>query len=134
MGANDLIFTLRESGFSISAENSRLQIAPAKELTDELKQTIVQSKIEILCALHQEEELKRMVYSVCVHHGFTQPRYEETLMAALSDPANALIRYAASAHEANLFQSWSRLVPTKENRAHKKTNINKLKHVTGRLK
>lgn len=58
MGANDLIFNLRESGFSINAENSRLQIAPAKELTDELKQTIRQRKVEILCALYQEEEAK----------------------------------------------------------------------------
>jgi hypothetical protein len=40
MGANDLIFTLRESGFSINTGNSRLQVSPAKRLTNELKQTI----------------------------------------------------------------------------------------------
>ena len=72
MGANELIFNLRENGFSISADNSRLQIAPAKELTDELKQTIKQSKPEILCALHQEAELRRLVRLVSDYHNFTE--------------------------------------------------------------
>ena len=56
MGANDLIYHLRESGFSIGLENSRLQIAPAEKLTDELKQTIRQSKAEILTELQREAQ------------------------------------------------------------------------------
>jgi hypothetical protein len=48
MGANDLILQLRSEGFSVSAANSKLRIAPAEKLTDELKQTILQSKNEIL--------------------------------------------------------------------------------------
>jgi hypothetical protein len=83
MGANDLIFTLRESGFSVSTDNSRLQIAPAKNLTNELKQTIQQSKVEILCALHQED-------------------YEEALKHALHDPISALTCFTSLAHKAEL--------------------------------
>jgi len=100
MGANDLIFTLRESGFSVSTDNSRLQIAPAKNLTNELKQTIRQSKVEILCALHQEEELRRLVRLVSEHHGFSQVDYEEALTHALSDPVDALTCFASLAHKA----------------------------------
>ena len=54
MGANDLITQLRESGFSIGLMEDRLQIAPAELLTNELKQTIRQSKPEILAALQIE--------------------------------------------------------------------------------
>ena len=102
MGANDLIFTLRESGFSVSTDNSRLQIAPAKNLTNKLKQTIQQSKVEILCALHQEEELKRLVRLVSNHHGFSQEDYEEALEVALRDPVNALTCFTSLAHKAEL--------------------------------
>ncbi len=102
MGANDLIFSLRESGFSISAENSRLQIAPARELTNELKQTIRQSKVEILCALHQEEELKRLVRLISDYHQFSQEDYEEAMTNALADPINALICFTSLARQAGL--------------------------------
>ncbi len=102
MGANDLIFSLRESGFSISAENSRLQVAPAKELTDELKQTIKQSKPEILCALHQEKELRRLVRLVSDYHNFTEDSYEEALENALADPVNALTCFTSLARQADL--------------------------------
>lgn len=54
MGANDLILHLRESGFSIGLHDDRLQVAPADKLTDELKQTIRQSKTEILSELQKE--------------------------------------------------------------------------------
>ncbi len=102
MGANDLIFTLRESGFSVSTDNSRLQIAPAKNLTNELKQTIQQSKVEILCALHREEELNRLVRLVSDHHGFSQEDYEEALKFALGDQVSALICYTSLAYKAEL--------------------------------
>jgi len=101
MGANDLIFTLRESGFSVSTDNSRLQIAPAKKLTNDLKQTIQQSKIEILCALHREEELTRLVRLVSDHHSFSQEDYEEALTHALRDPVDALTCFASLAHKAD---------------------------------
>jgi len=104
MGANDLIFSLRESGFSISAENSRLQIAPAKELTEELKQTIKQSKTEILCALHQEAELRRLVRLVSDHHHFSRKDYEEAMTNALADPVNALTCFTSLARQAGLLE------------------------------
>ncbi len=102
MGANELIFNLRESGFSINAGNSRLQVSPAKRLTNELKQTIRQSKVEILCTLHREDELKRLVRLVSDHHGFSQEDYEEALEVALGDPVNALTCFASLAHKASL--------------------------------
>jgi len=46
METANLLFELRKNGFSVKTQNSRLQIAPAKRLTDELKQTIKQSKAE----------------------------------------------------------------------------------------
>ncbi len=102
MGANELIFNLRESGFSINAGNSRLQVSPAKRLTNELKQTIRQSKVEILCALHQEEELKRQVRLVADFHGFRQEDYEEALENALADPVRALTCFTALARQVDL--------------------------------
>lgn len=102
MGANDLIFSLRESGFSISADNSKLQIAPARELTEELKQTIKQSKTEILCALHQEKELRRLVRLVSDYHNFTEDSYEEALENTLADPVNALTCFTSLARQADL--------------------------------
>ncbi len=102
MGANDLIFNLRENGFSISADNSKLQIAPARELTDELKQTIKQSKTEILCALHQEAELRRLVRLVSDYHNYTEDNYEEALENAIADPVNALTCFTSLARQANL--------------------------------
>lgn len=102
MGASELILSLRESGFSVNAENSRLQIAPAKKLTDELKQTIQKSKVEILCSLHQEEELRRLIRLVSEHQGFSQEDYEEALEVALSDPVNALTCFASLARKVDL--------------------------------
>jgi hypothetical protein len=54
MGANELILHLRESGFSLALHDDRLQVAPSDKLTDELKQTIRQSKAEILTELQRE--------------------------------------------------------------------------------
>ncbi len=102
MGVNDLIFNLRESGFSINTGNSRLQVSPAKRLTNELKQTIRQSRVEILCALHQEEELRRLVRLVSEHHSFSQEDYKEALKFALGDPVNALTCFTALARQAEL--------------------------------
>ena len=100
MEANDLLINLRERGFSINVENSRLQVVPANKLTEELKQTIRQSKVEILCTLHREEELKRLVRLVSDYHGFSKEDYEEALTHALSDPVNALTCFTSLAHNA----------------------------------
>ena len=97
MGANELIFNLRESGFSINAGNSRLQVSPAKKLTNELKQTIRQSKVEILCALHQEEELRRLVRLVSDFHGFSQEDYKEALAHCIERSGCALTCFTALA-------------------------------------
>lgn len=56
MGANDLISQLRNDGFSVKAENSQLVIKPAKQLTDDLKKSILQCKQEILGQLKEEEK------------------------------------------------------------------------------
>ncbi len=101
MGANELIFNLRESGFSINVGNSCLQVSPAKKLSNELKQTIRQSKVEILCALHQEEELRRLVRLVSDRHGFTEEDYEEALTHALADPVSALTCFTELARQAS---------------------------------
>ena len=102
MGANELLLHLRESGFSINAENSRLQIAPAESLTDDHKQSIQDSKAEILCVLHREDELRRLVHLVGEHHGFKQEDYDEAIQHALEDQVLALTCFAALARQAGL--------------------------------
>ena len=102
MGAIELVLHLRTSGFSINAENSRLQIAPAESLTDELKQSIQDSKAEILCVLHREDELRRLVLLVSEHHGFKQEDYDEAIRHALEDQVLALTCFTALARQAGL--------------------------------
>ena len=102
MEVTDLIYNLRENGFSINADYSKLQISPATGLTDELKQTIKQSKAEILCALHQENELIRLVRLVSDHNDFTEESYEEAMVYALADPVNALTCFTSLARQAKL--------------------------------
>ena len=102
MDALELINQIRNDGCRIVVKDTFLDISPAEKLKPELLALLRHEKVEVLCALHQEEELKRMVYSVCVHHGFTQARYEEVLMAALSDQVNAITCFAALADKAGL--------------------------------
>ena len=102
MGAPDLIFELRRKGYSIVADGGYLDISPADDLSPELVQQLKHSKSEILCALHREEELKRLVLLVSTHHGFSQEDYKEALEVALGDPINALTCFAALAHKAEL--------------------------------
>ena len=102
MAAHDLIFKLRNTGYSIIADGSYLDISPAENLPEELVQQLRQSKAEILCALHGEEELKHLVRLVATHHNFSQKDYEEALYVALADPVNALTCFAALAHKAGL--------------------------------
>ena len=102
MGAPDLIFELRRKGYSIVADGGYLDISPADELSVEFVQQLRQSKFEILCALHREKELKRLVRLVSDHHGFSQVDYEEALDHALSDPVNALTCFTSLAYKAEL--------------------------------
>ena len=90
MGANELILNLRENGFSISTENSRLQITPAKELTNELKETIRQNKIEILTELQQEIRQQRVLTMLEVASENQRAIYTDTE----SDPDNVILTIA----------------------------------------
>ena len=60
MGATELIFKLRNDGYSIKADGGYLDIFPAEDLSPEFVKQLKQGKPEILCALRQEEELKRL--------------------------------------------------------------------------
>ena len=102
MGATDLIFKLRSDRYSIKADGGYLDIFPAEDLSPEFVKQLRQGKPEILCALHQEEELKRLVRLVSNHHHFSQEDYEETMANALADPVNALTCFADLAHKAGL--------------------------------
>ena len=102
MGAHDLILKLRSTGYSVIADGSYLDISPAENLSPELIQQLRQSKAEILCVLHREEELKHLVRLVSTHNDFSKEDYEEALIGALADPVDALTCFAALAHEAGL--------------------------------
>ena len=65
---------------------------------------IRKSKTEILCVLHQEEELRRLVRLVSDHHNFSQEDYEEALEVALGDPINALTCFTSLAQQSNLLE------------------------------
>jgi len=101
MGATDLIFKLRNDGYSISADEGYLDIFPADDLSSDLVQQLKQGKPEILCALHQEEELKRLVRLISDYHRFSQEDYEEALTHALRDPISALICFTSLARKAD---------------------------------
>ena len=102
MGAPDLIFELRRKGYSIVADGVYLDISPADDLSPEFVQQLKHSKSEILCALHREEELKRLVLLVSDHHHFSQEDYEEAMTNALRDQVDALTCYASLARQAEL--------------------------------
>ena len=102
MGAPELIFELRRKGYSIVADGGYLDISPADDLSPELVQQLKQGKSELLCTLHREEELRRLVRLVSDYHGFSQEDYEEALDHALGDPVNALTCFAALARKADI--------------------------------
>ena len=56
MGAPDLIFELRRTGYSIRADGGYLDISPADNLPPDLVQQLKQSKAEILTELQRETE------------------------------------------------------------------------------
>jgi len=68
--------------------------------THSTQQAIIDA--ETRCALHQEEELRRLVRLVSDHHGFSQEDYEEALTHALHDPISALTCFTSLAKKADL--------------------------------
>lgn len=102
MEATDLIFKLRSVGYSIIADGFYLDISPADNLPPDLVNQLKKSKPEILCALHQEEELRLLVRLVSDHNNFSQEESDEALTYALRDPVNALICFTSLAHKAEL--------------------------------
>jgi hypothetical protein len=105
MGAIELVLHLRTSGFSISAENFKLQISPAQKLTAELKQSISKCKTDILCSIRQEDELKRLVLLVSKRCGFSKEDYEEALHHALNNPVNAIACFMELERQTNQITS-----------------------------
>lgn len=91
MGANDLILHLRESGFSIGLHDDRLQVAPADKLTDELKQTIRQSKTEILTELQREARAEWRRQKVIAMLEATPGTQRAIYPDADSDPLNVIL-------------------------------------------
>jgi hypothetical protein len=94
MGAHDLILHLRESGFSIGFEDSRLQIAPADKLTDELKQTIRESKAEILTELQREQQREARRLKVIAMLEASPDRQRAVFVDTGSDPHNVILAVA----------------------------------------
>ena len=90
MGANDLILNLRENGFTISAEKSRLLIAPAGKLTDELKKVIKQRKYEILTELQRETRQQKVLAILEKNPDMHRATYADTN----SDPHNVILTIA----------------------------------------
>ncbi|MHB8210870.1 MAG: TubC N-terminal docking domain-related protein [Acidithiobacillus sp.] len=54
MAASSLLAELRAEGFTLTAEGSRLRVAPADSLTDELRQRIKEHRAEIVALLAAE--------------------------------------------------------------------------------
>jgi hypothetical protein len=102
MNTSILLTELRSKGYSIKAVGSYLDISPAENLSEELVTQLRKSKPEILCTLHQEQELRHLVRLVSDHHHFNEEDYEEALTHALADPVNALTCFTSLARRAEL--------------------------------
>ena len=61
MGAVDIIFKLRNDGYSISADGGYLDISPADDLSPELVLQLKQRKAEILTELQRETREKKVL-------------------------------------------------------------------------
>lgn len=61
MGAPDLLFMLRSSGYSIKADNGFIDISPANDLPPELITEIKQHKPEILAELARETRRQKVI-------------------------------------------------------------------------
>ena len=107
MDALDLIFSIRGRGYSVIADGSYIDISPtsdtsSEEIPVELLLQLEQNKPEILCALHRENELIRLIYLVSSHQGLSQAEYQEAMASALRDQPNSLIQFSSYAHTLGL--------------------------------
>ena len=102
MLSQELLVSLRNSGFTFTAQNAHLLIAPAQSLTNSIKQAIRENKTEILCVLYREDELRRLVLLVCEHYKFSQEDYTEALELALGDQVNAVVCLTTLARQEGL--------------------------------
>lgn len=107
MDALDLIFKIRCKGYSVIANGSYLDIFPTSEqssdaIPEELINQLEKNKPEILCALHRETELVRLVFLISTHHNYSEEEYQKTMSDALDDQPNSIVRFAAYAHKLGL--------------------------------
>ena len=109
MDALALIFKIRCKGYSVIANGTFLDIFPTNEqssdaIPSDLIHQVEKNKPEILCALHRETELVRLVFLVCTHHNYSEEDYQKTMSNALQDQPNSLVQYAEYAHKLGLLE------------------------------
>lgn len=102
MSAPDLIFELREAGYSIKADGRYLDIYPADDLPAEIVERLKQSKAEILDVLHHEQQqdfanLSRLVARVCYADGWQDSDIWQAIRLALDDYDDALVTFTEQA-------------------------------------
>lgn len=94
MGAPDLIFELRERGYSIKADGRYLDISPANDLPPEIVKQLKQHKPEILAALkleRQQEDRRQKVLAMLVERPeLTRAIHTDTE----ADPVNVILTIA----------------------------------------
>lgn len=98
MGAPDLIFDLRNAGYSIRADGGYLDISPANDFPPDLLQKLKQRKPEILAALQleqQQEARRENVLALLANNPGT--RYA-MLADSDSDPLQIILAIAIRDH------------------------------------
>ena len=109
MDALDLIFKIRCKGYSVIANGTYLDIFPTSEqpsgaIPEELIHQLEKNKPEIMCALHRETELVRLVFLVCTHHSYSEEEYQKAMSHALEDQRSSIVRFAGYAHKLGLLE------------------------------
>jgi len=109
MDALALILKIRCKGYSVIANGSFLDIFPTSEqpsgdIPAELILQLEKNKPEILCALHRETELVRLVFLVCTYHNYSEEEYQRTMSHALEEQPISLVRFAGYAHKLGLLE------------------------------
>ena len=90
MGAPDLVFELRSSGYSIVADGSYLDISPADDLSPELVKQLKQRKAEILTELQRESRQKKVLAMLSENPNKQRAVYADTE----SDQGNVILAIA----------------------------------------
>ncbi len=95
MGATDLIFKLRNDGYSICADGSCLDISPAEDLSPEIVRQLKLGKPEILCALNREEKARETRREKVLAMLEADPRALRAMCTDVqSDPNNVILTIA----------------------------------------